>query len=395
MPRIAIAGAGVAGLATALALRREGFDIVVLEQASRLAEVGAGLQLSPNGTRVLRWLGIDGALEPLACEARAKEVRLWNTGQRWTLFDLGEDCRARFGAPYWMVHRADLQSVLLRALEAAAPGALRLGARIVGATSHADQVDIALDNGELLQADALVAADGVHSALRTAVAAGVAPARYTGLLAWRGLVPTDRLPAGLRAPVGTNWVGPGGHVITYPLRAGALMNVVGITEHAGWTSESWMEPGSHEDLLGAFGHWHSDVRTLMQAIGQPYRWALLARPPRPGWSTGRIVLAGDAAHPTLPFLAQGANMALEDACVLARCLAAWPVPEAFARFEALRWERTSTIVDRSADNAARFHDARLADPSAAVAYVDSEWDPEKVRRRYDWLFAYDATTVAA
>jgi salicylate hydroxylase len=213
-------------------------------------------------------------------------------------------------------------------------------------------------------------------------------------LAWRGLVPVDRLPAALRAPVGTNWVGPRGHVITYPVRAGALMNVVGITEHAGWTSESWMAPGSHEDLLHAFGHWHPDVVTLMQAIEQPYRWALLARPPRPGWACGRTVLVGDAAHPTLPFLAQGANMALEDACVLARYLGALPVPEALARFEVLRWERTSAIVDRSADNAARFHDARLADPAAAVAYVDSEWEPEKVRRRYDWLFAYDATTAS-
>ena len=250
--------------------------------------------------------------------------------------------------------------------------------------------------------------------------------RFTGLLAWRGLVPMQALPAHLRMAegeaIGTNWVGPGGHVITYPVRGGTLMNVVGILERDDWRSESWTEPGSTEELLRDFTGWHADVQTLMTAIAEPFKWALLSRAPRSGWAQGRVCLLGDAAHPTLPFLAQGANMAIEDAAVMARCLdESWrpsgeagecadateagesgespdsvspsppdPLTAALRRFETLRWQRTADIVNRSADNATRFHNPRLADPAYAEAYIDSEWDSEKVRHRYDWLFAYDA-----
>ena len=394
MPRIAIAGAGIAGLTAALALLRRGFEVQVYEQAHALAEVGAGLQLSPNGTRVLQWLGLAGALRPLVCEAAGKEIRLWNTGQRWKLFDLGADCRARFGAPYWMVHRADLHRVLLDALAAAAPGALQLGARVTAVREGDAGVTLALEDGAHRDADALIAADGVHSLLRRQLLPGSEQARFTGLLAWRGLVPRDRWPRGADAHVGTNWVGPGGHVITYPVRGGALMNVVGIVERGDWQTESWTEPGSHDELLADFAGWHADVRDLMRAIEQPFKWALLGRPPRAGWARGRTCLVGDAAHPTLPFLAQGANMAIEDGCVIARCLATFASPaEAFARFEALRGERTARIVERSQENAGRFHNPQLADPARAAAYVDAEWQPEQVRRRYDWLFAYDPLTV--
>jgi salicylate hydroxylase len=146
--------------------------------------------------------------------------------------------------------------------------------------------------------------------------------------------------------------------------------------------------------LTDFGHWHADVCELMRQIEQPFKWALLGRPPQAGWAQGNVCLIGDAAHPTLPFLAQGANMALEDAAVMARCLAAYDTPaKAFARFEAVRWQRTADIVNRSRDNAQRFHNPQLSDPAKAVDYVSSEWEPEKVRRRYDWLFEYDAWTV--
>lgn len=395
MPRVAIAGAGVAGLTAALALLRAGWEVEVHEQAAQLAEVGAGLQLSPNGTRVLQALGLEPALRPLVCEARGKEIRLWNTGQRWKLFDLGEDCRQRFGAPYWMVHRGDLYRVLLQAVRAAAPGAVRLQSRVTDARSDADGVELALADGSRRRADVLLAADGVHSALRQRLLQGSEQASFTGLLAWRGLVPCAELPEALRAPVGTNWVGPGGHVITYPVRAGTLMNVVGITERSDWQTESWTEPGSTDELLRDFAGWHPDVLALMRGIAQPFKWALLGRPPRHGWAQGRICLLGDAAHPTLPFLAQGANMAIEDACIVARCLQADPAPEsALARFEALRWQRTADIVNRSQENAGRFHNAQLADTALAPAYVSAEWEPEKVRRRYDWLFAYDPLSVA-
>ena len=391
--RIAIAGAGIGGLTTALALLQQGFEVAVYEQASQLGEVGAGLQIAPNGTRVLKALGLDAALQACVSPARGKEIRMWNTGQRWTLFDLGDDCLARFGAPYWMVHRGDLHQVLLSAFTQRSPSPVRLNARVTSAHSHDKGVTFELHDGTVHHADALIAADGVHSVLREQLL-GEDKAQFTGLLAWRGLVPIDRIAAHLQNPVGTNWVGPGAHVITYPVRAGALMNVVGIIEREGWQSESWTEAGTHAELLADFGHWHADVGELMRQIEQPFKWALLGRAPQTGWAQGNLCLTGDAAHPTLPFLAQGANMALEDAAVMARCLAAYDTPaQAFARFEAVRWQRTADIVNRSRDNALRFHNPQLSDPAKAVDYVSSEWEPEKVRRRYDWLFEYDAWTV--
>lgn len=392
--RIAIAGAGIGGLTTALSLLAQGFEVDVYEQASQLGELGAGLQISPNGSRVLQGLGLAEALKTCVSPARGKEIRMWNTGQRWKLFDLGDDCMARFGAPYWMVHRGDLHRVLLTAFEQRSSRPVRLNARVVEAHSTAAGVSFQLNDGSVHEADGLLAADGVHSVLREQLL-GVDKAQFTGLLAWRGLVPVNRVTAHLQKPVGTNWVGPGAHVITYPVRAGQLMNVVGIIEREGWHSESWTEAGTHDELLRDFGHWHADVCDLMRQIEQPFKWALVGREPQNGWAQGAICLIGDAAHPTLPFLAQGANMAIEDAAVMARCLAKYESPSAaFARFEALRWQRTADIVNRSRDNALRFHNPQLSDADKAVDYVTSEWEPEKVRRRYDWLFEYDALTIS-
>jgi salicylate hydroxylase len=391
--RIAIAGAGIAGLTTALALLQQGFEVDVFEQASQMGELGAGLQISPNGSRVLLSLDLGEPLLACVCQARGKEIRMWDTGQRWKLFDLGDDCLARFGAPYWMVHRGDLHRVLLDAFEARSDRPVRLNARVVQARSTASGVTFELNDGSQHSARALLAADGVHSVLREQLL-GEDKAQFTGLLAWRGLVPVERVSEHLRAQVGTNWVGPGAHVITYPVRGGALMNVVGIIEREGWRSESWTERGTHAELLQDFGHWHADVCELMSAIEQPFKWALLGRAPQTGWAQGHIGLLGDAAHPTLPFLAQGANMAIEDAAVMARCLALdEPTEHALARFEKLRWQRTADIVNRSRDNALRFHNPQLSDPAKAVDYVSSEWAPEKVRRRYDWLFEYDPMKV--
>ncbi len=390
---IALAGAGIAGLGTALALIEHGFEVHVYEQAFQLVEVGAGLQISPNGSRVLQHWGLETELKPLVCEAAGKEIRMWSTGQSWKLFDLGEDCRARFGAPYWMVHRGDLHQVLARAVQTRAPGCITLSTRIVAVQPAGQGVCLQTADGRLLEADALIAADGVHSLLRQQCLGEDKP-QFMDLLAWRGLVPMHRLPEHLRRSVGTNWVGPGAHVITYPLRGGECMNVVGIVERGDWRGESWTEPGSREELLRDFGHWHEDVRTLMTQIDQPFKWALLGREPRRGWAQGGVCLVGDAAHPTLPFLAQGANMALEDAAVMGRCLAAAASPsEAFARFESIRWQRTADIVNRSQDNAKRFHNPQLANDEQAVAYVDREWQPESVRRRYDWLFDHDPLSV--
>lgn len=395
-PPVIIAGAGVAGLVTALSLHQRGIPFHLYEQVAQLAEVGAGLQLSPNGTRVLIDLGLEDALRKVVCEAERKEVRHGLSGQTWKLFDLGQDCRERFGAPYWFVHRGDLQQVLLAALRQRAPEALSVGVGVQSVILQDEQAEVQLSNGQRVPGRAVLGCDGVHSKLRNALVPND-PVQFTGLMAWRGLVPMQALPDHLRVTeqraVGTNWVGPGAHVITYPLRRAQLMNVVGIIERDDWRHESWNHTGSHAELLADFAAWHPDVHALMRSIAQPFKWALVGRPPLTRLTQGRVALMGDAAHPTLPFLAQGANMAIEDGAVMARCLFAAPVPQALSAFEHARLQRTTLIVNRSLDNAGRFHHPILADVAQAQNYIDREWQPEKVRTRYDWFFEYDPLSV--
>ena len=394
MPRIVIAGAGIGGLTAALALLRAGIDVVVCEQAAELHEVGAGVQLSANGTRILAALGVLDAVQALACEPEGKEIRLWNTGRTWKLFDLGAVSVERWGFPYLTVHRGDLHRVLVEAVRARGPQAIRLDARVIGFDEDAAGVAIALESGARLEGDALIGADGIHSVVRRRLF-GEARAEFTGIMAWRGLVPMDRLPARLRRPVGTNWVGPGGHVVHYPLRRGEIMNFVGIVERDDWRGESWTDRGTVAECAGDFQGWHDDVHELIRNVDVPYKWALLGREPLPHWSSARVSLLGDACHPTLPMLAQGANMAIEDGCVLARCLDGTgpDLPAALARYEGARHDRTARIVRGSAENARRFHNPALATAAGAQRYIDAEWREDRIEERYGWLFEYDATSA--
>jgi len=206
-------------------------------------------------------------------------------------------------------------------------------------------------------------------------------------------VPTAQLPAHMARRVGSNWVGPGGHVVHYPLRAGRLMNFVGARERADWRVESWSARGTQDELAVDFRGWHADIQAFIRAIDAPYKWALMVRRPLERWSVGRVTLLGDAAHSMLPFLAQGAVMAIEDGYVLARCLAGDPVETALQRYEAARRERTRRTVEGSAANIHRFHNRALADPEDGRRFIDQEWASQRIAERYEWLFRYDATTV--
>jgi salicylate hydroxylase len=392
-PHVLIAGGGIGGLTAALALLRRGFDVDVFEQAAELREVGAGVQISANGTRALYNLGVGETLAASSCEPNGKEIRLWSTGQTWTLFDLGAESVAQYGYPYFTVYRPDLLAALLDAVRREKPDAIHLGAKVAGCAQDGERVELRLEDGRVVTGNALVGADGIHSRIRHEMF-GEERAEFTGMIAWRGVIPMAQLPSHLSRPVATNWVGPGRHVINYPLRRGELMNFVGIVERSDWQVESWTARGTTEELSADFEGWHEDVQTLIQAIETPYKWALMLRRPLQQWTRGRITLLGDACHPTLPMLAQGAVQAIEDGYILGRALAeSESVEDGFNRYESARRERTTRMVLGSEENARRFHNPELANSAGAQAYVDREWAEERIRERYDWLFRYQVDTV--
>jgi len=391
--RILIAGAGIGGIVAALALLQRGFDVQLFEQAAELRELGAGVQISPNGSRVLCELGLQPAMEAIASVPTSKEMRLFNTGQAWRVQDLGANAVTRYGFPYWLVHRGDFHQALVHALAERAPRAIRVGARCIGFDQDHNGVGLHLENGEHIAGDALIGADGVHSRIREILFGGT-QATFTGFMAWRAVVPMQRLPERLRQQHGMTWIGPYGHVVTYPLRRGELLNFVTAIARDDWLVESWSEPGTVDECRRDFANWNEDVLAIVDAIDIPYKWAMLGRAPLEHWSVGRVSLLGDACHPTLLFLAQGANMAIEDGMVLARCLASYPdIPDALSHYEIARLDRTSRIVRGSLENVSRYHNPQLADPVQAQEFMQREFAPRAMGARYDWLYEYDARTV--
>lgn len=380
---IIVAGAGLGGLTLALCLAREGLQVTVLEQARALGEVGAGVQISANGARVLHHLGLAERLAEIAFTPERGEIRHWQTGATLSTRPLGAGSLERFGFPYYHLHRADLHAVLAAALETAAPDAIRLARQVTGFTQSDDRVTVATVSGESYEADVLVGADGIHSTVRAGLFGPDEP-RFTGCVAWRALIPTARLPAGHVRPVASNWIGKGGHFVHYYVRAGALVNCVGVVERGQWLAESWSTEGGREDFQADFRGWNGALQVLIETAERCFRWGLFDREPMPRWTRGRVTLLGDACHPMLPFMAQGAVMALEDAYTLARCLAvAGPAHRAaLERYEALRRERTAQVQQMSRGNIAFFHNADADDLEKRL---------QRHRSTHLWLYGYDVT----
>jgi salicylate hydroxylase len=298
-----------------------------------------------------------------------------------------------YGFPYMMFHRGDLHAMLLDAIRRERPGAIHLGCKCVGVMEDEGGVTIAFEDGKTARAPIAIGADGVQSRVRLSVFGADRP-EFTGIVAWRILVPRERVPPGIRLNVGTNWVGPGGHCVHYPVRGGELLNFVGLLERDDWRVEGWSVQGTKEEFINDFRNWHSDIHDTIRAGDTPYKWALFARPPMPAWTTGRVSLLGDACHSMLPMMAQGAVMAIEDGYVLGRCVEKYGVaPQALQRYEAARRDRANRCVQAAIENTKRFHNPEMAHAAGAEAYVTREWQEDKVKARYEWLFTYDATSA--
>jgi len=352
--RAVVLGAGIGGLTTALALRRVGIAAQVFEQAPELREVGAGIQMSPNGTRLLERLGLAEPLRRVAVRPVALEMRRWSDGAVLSQQPLADACEAAFGAPYYHLYRPDLVAVLAAALP---PGTIHLAHRFVSLRQRADGVEISFANGATVTADVVVGADGIHSAVRDAVVGRDSP-WFSGSIAYRGLVPAERLAHLQLNRSVIVWLGPDRHFVHYFVAGGRLMNFVGAVPAGDGHAESWSTMGRVANVLAEFADWHPQVRAIIAAAEAVNCWGLYDRRPLERWSLGRVALLGDAAHAMLPFMAQGAVQAVEDAVVLARCLDGVDragASAALRRYEASRRARASRVQARARQNGEMFH----------------------------------------
>lgn len=391
---VLIAGGGIGGLTAALCLLEEGHDVTVFEQSAKLSEIGAGIQLGANAVRVLYALGLRQKLDDIAVKPNRIDLRLYDTGEDLMRTALGSRYQTAYGAPYYHIHRGDLHQLLVDALRAKAPNAIELNAKCIGFEETAQGVSLKLSDGRIVTGDMLVGADGIHSTIRKQIL-GDTPANWTGCVAWRGTVPIERLPDGFMDKVVTNFVGPQKHVVLYYLRSMKLVNLVGVVENESWRDESWTVKAPWEELKADYHGWHDTVQTVIDALDRDecYRWALFNRLPVDNWSTHRATLLGDAAHATLPFMASGAAMAIEDGMILSRSVGkATSVPEALQCYQRNRLERTARIQTESTAMKALYHLPDGEAFRAAFAGQPTHLDDSEPLAT-SWLGMYDPVTV--
>jgi len=346
---ILIAGAGIGGLATALALQRAGFRPILFEAAPTLGEVGAGLTIPSNGSRIIEYLGLGHLFDGPACIPRRGAVLHYRDGRQMMSTPRGQNIIERYGAPYLQIHRADLHGALLGAVRAQDPDCIRADHALVDVEQAGDEVIARFAGGRRANGDLLIGCDGIRSIVRERLF-GVAAPRFAGFVAWRGLVPMDRLTPGLVDPDSAVWLGPGRYLLRYCIRGGALLNYVAVTRTGEWAEESWSVPSKVETVQHVFREFEPRAREIIAATSPDdcFRWGIFDRDPLVRWSLGRVTLLGDAAHPMTPFLGQGAVMALEDAVVLSRTLAdSATISEALERYENARRDRTAFVLAES------------------------------------------------
>ncbi|VTU25278.1 FAD-dependent monooxygenase [Variovorax sp. RA8] len=341
---IGIVGAGIGGLAAAIALRRAGHEVVVFEQAKQFARVGADINLTPNAVRALDGLGAGEAARVTAAKPSHRISRSYDTGEETSRLEMAETAEHKYGAPQLTIHRADLLAALAEMFPA---DRVALGKRASAIEADAEGVSLAFEDGSSARVGALVGADGIHSAVRRAMFGAESP-RFTGIVAYRAVVPAERVASLPNLGAFTKWWGPNpqSQIVTFPLNRGKDIFIFATTPQDSWQLESWTAPGSVDELREQYVAYHPEARALLEACDTVLKTALYERDPMPAWAAGRMALLGDAAHPMLPFMAQGAGMAIEDAVVLARHLegvAMRDIAGALQRYERARIERTSQI----------------------------------------------------
>ncbi len=387
--RIAVIGGGIGGLSAALHLLKAGLDVHVYEQSPRIGEIGAGIQISPNASRLLIRLGLKPAMDRVGVLPQAVHQRRWDDGRTLQRAPVGREVEETFGAPYYHFHRGDLAELLGAAVP---PERVHLAHKLVALEEKSERVVARFDNGAMAEADLLVGADGIRSAVHS-LTFGQEKARFTGCVAWRGLVPAERVRHLDIEVASHNWMGPDGHVVHYWVAGGRFMNVVCVTEHGDWTEEGWTTPGRVADVAARYADWHPTVRSLIAAFPETFVWALHDRTALAHWTRGRITLLGDACHPMLPFMAQGAAQSIEDGAALASLLKATPddVPQALRRYEEIRKPRATRLQEASSANRTRFHlpdgPAQQARDQAMAASGD------RSIANIGWLYLHDAAAV--
>lgn len=371
MLSIGICGGGIGGMTAGIALHRIGHSVTVFEQASQLTRVGADINLTPNAVRALDHLGIGDSLRETAARPTHRISRMWDTGEETSRLEMSQKAEEQYGAPQLTMHRADLLSSLHAALPA---GALQLGHKVVDVTEGSQGVNLTFQDGTEKSVDVLVGADGIHSAVRTEAFGPESPT-FTGVVAFRAVVPAKRLAGVPNLDAFTKWWGPDAdtQIVTFPLNRGKDVFIFATTPQESWTEESWTQPGSIDELRSFYSHFHPEARQLLDACDSVLKSALYVRDPLPRWSTDAITLLGDACHPMMPFMAQGAGQAIEDAVVLARTLEGVDTStaaSALRRYESARLHRTAEIQRGSRAN---------------------DW--MKTGGNADWVYDYDAWTV--
>ncbi len=385
--RVAVIGAGIGGLATAAALLQHGFDVRLYERAAQLSEIGAGIQLTPNAVKVIAALGGAAGLEQYGFRPHGITALDWRSARVIFRKPLIGVCRERYGADYIHIHRADLHRILRGLVPQD-----RIELNAACTALDADSGTLTLADRRQVAATAVIGADGIHSAVRGELF-GAQPASFTGHVCWRSTVPVEGPQPDLALPETTIWLGPNGHVVTYYVHGGRAINVIAILEAADWVEESWTTPSSREAMIAAFQGWHPRLHRLFALAPTVFKWGLFDRDPLPQWTRGRATLLGDAAHPMLPYLSQGAGMAIEDGFVLARMLARSETPQAaLVDYERVRRPRTSRVQLASRAQGQSFH---LASPWARLRrdmkFAIRHFTSRDKGFETDWLYAHDVT----